>query len=263
MPSKKPHEGYWQERVYPKDKKKKIKEENEFKKSPEPVAFKDSNELKEFIIKLINEQAKELLNYVSVEVVRGDVVLIGSLRTLYEKYLLTNIIKSALPLQKKIRYQLKIKPLKTFSDTKIANEVVETIEKAKIKELIEYNIQVKNGIVYFKAQLQRDDLETKRKIFELISKIEGVRDIVISFPINSVNTPPEEEIEEEIKKIILDRGSIPLNNIRIFVIDGFVFLSGEIKSYNDMLYLEEKVGEIKGVKRVINQLTIGLWVTVF
>jgi osmotically-inducible protein OsmY len=30
-----------------------------------------------------------------------------------------------------------------------------------------------------------------------------------------------------------------------------------------MLYLEEKVGEIKGVKRVINQLTIGLWVTAF
>lgn len=258
MASKKPHEGYWQERVYPKNKKKKAEEENELKKAPEPIAFKDSSELKEFIIKQINEHAKDLLNYISVEVIGGDVVLIGNLRTLYEKYLLFNIIKNSLPLQKKLRDQIKVKPTKTFSDTKIANEVVETIEKAKIKELVEYNFQVKKGVVYFKAQLQHDDPEPKRKIYEIISKIEGVRDIIISYSIDSINTPFEEKIEEEIKKIILDREGLSLNKIRIFVINGIVFLSGEVKSYNDMLYLEEKVSEIKGVKRVINQLTVGL-----
>ncbi len=258
MPSKRPHEGYWQERVYPKDKKKKMKEENELKKTPEPIAFKNSSELKEFIIKQINEQAKDLLNYVSVEVIGGDIVLIGNLRTLYEKNLLLNIIKNSLPLQKKIRDQIKIKPSITFSDTRLANEVVKTIEKAKIKELVEYNFQVKKGVIYFKAQLKRDDLELKNKIYEILSKIEGVKNIVISYSVDSINTPFEEKIEEEIKKIILDRESLSLKKIRIFVINGIVFLSGEVKSYNDMLYLEEKVGEIEGVKRVINQLTVGL-----
>lgn len=258
MASKKPHEGYWQERVYPKNKKKKVEEENELKKAPEPIAFKDSSELKEFIIKQINQHAKELLNYISVEVIGGDIVLIGNLRTLYEKYLLFNIIKNSLPLQKKLQDQVKVKPSKTLSDTKVANEVIETIEKAKIKGLTEYNFQVKKGVVYFKAQLQHDNPEAKRRIYEVISKIEGVKNIVLSYSINSLNTPSEEKIEEEIKKIILDRESLSINKIKIFVINSIVFLIGEVKSYNDMLYLEEKVSEIKGVKRVINQLNIEL-----
>lgn len=257
MPSKKPHEGYWQERVYPVEKKKKI-EEKELVKASEPVTFRDSSELKDFIVKQLRERAEELLNYISVEIQKGDILLIGNLRTLYDKSLLLSIVKNLAPLQK-IRDQVKVKPLKNLSDTQLANEIAEKIgrEGTKIKELIDYDFRVKKGNVYFKAQIQKDDLNSKRKIYEMLAKVEGVKNIIISFSVNSLNTPSEEKIEDEIKKIIMDR-NLTLNRIKIFVVDGVVFLSGEVKSYNDMLYLEEKVSEIKEVKKVINQLIIGL-----
>jgi len=258
MPSKKPHEGYWQERVYPTERKRKIKE-GELKRATEPIAFRNSSELRDYIIKQVKEKAEELLNYISIEIQKGEIIIIGNVKTLYDKNLFLNIIKSSSPFQK-VRDQVKIKPLKNLSDTKLANEVVEVIgrERIKIKELVDHSFRVKGNNLYFKAQINRDELEAKRKIYEMLSKIEGVKNITISFAVNSLNTPSEEKTEDEIKKIILNRGSLSLNKIKIFVAEGVVFLNGEVKSYNDMLYLEEKVSEIKNVKKIFNQLIIGL-----
>ncbi len=253
-----PREEYRQIKIPSKQKKgaeNRSETEETFKQ--EVIAFRDDEELKSYLFREINKKTPTLLNYASIEIKKGIISVIGNVRTLYEKNLFLSTIKELASL--KIRDQLKIKPLNDLSETRLANKIAEVIGKERIgiKGLVGYTFRVKGNTVYFKAQLnKKNDKETENKIYETLSKIEGIKNIVISFSFDSLNIPKEENIEEEIKKIILNREGLNLNKIKIFVIDSTVFLNGEVESYGDMLYLEERVSEIKGLREVFNQLIV-------
>lgn len=258
MAKKRPQDDYGLRKI-PSDHKKRGEDKfdkGEYSDQQQAVVFRSDDELKNYIIDIINKKSPSLLNYASIDIKNGDIYIFGNVKTLYDKDLFLKTINEVAPL--KIHDQLKVKPLINLYDTRLANKIAEVMgkEKTEIKEIVDYNFRVKGNTVYFKVHLNKDNAEAKRKIFETLSKIEGVKSIVISHAFNSLNTPKEEKIEGEIKKIILDRKTLNLNKIKIYVIDSIAFIDGEVESYEDMLYLEEKVSQIDNLKKLFSQLVV-------
>jgi osmotically-inducible protein OsmY len=110
------------------------------------------------------------------------------------------------------------------------------------------------GSVTIKGEV--NSLYEKYKIFEIASKVPGVKAISNQVTINTA-TLPDKEIEANIKEEMIYVSSIwEPDRIKVSVDNGVVFLEGQVSFYHEKLMMETMSSWQKGVKGIVNRLEV-------
>ncbi|HPB33596.1 MAG TPA: BON domain-containing protein [Caldisericia bacterium] len=185
------------------------------------------------------------LNNININVKNGVLNIYGKTETLKEKREIEKIFSSLNV--SKINNFIKIVPNFSVNDF-----MLQSLSKDKLKKMNIFHLRTRvlNKVLYLKGNVETK--EEKEKAYEMASDVPGVVDII-----NGIVTRDEKsidvEIENKISEILKDP-SYQNDRISFISIDGTVFLEGEATNPNSLYSVEEKVGKIKNVKKVINQI---------
>lgn len=185
------------------------------------------------------------LNNININVKNGVLNIYGKTETLKEKREIEKIFSSLNV--NKINNFIKIVPNFSVNDFILQSLSMDKLKKMNIFHL---RTRVLNKVLYLKGNVETK--EVKEKAYEMASDIPGVVDIIngiVSRDEKSIDV----EIENKISEILKDP-SYQNDRISFISIDGTVFLEGEATNPNSLYSVEEKVGKIKNVKKVINQI---------
>lgn len=186
-----------------------------------------------------------LSNNVNINIKNGVLNIYGKVETLKEKKWVEKILESLNV--SKINNFIKIVPKFSVNDF-----ILQSLSMDKLKKLNIFHLRVRvlNRVLYLKGNVET--IEDKEKAYKLSSEIPGIVDII-----NGIVTREEKsidiEIENKIYEILKDR-SYQNDKISYLSINGTVFLEGEATNPNSLYSIEEKVGKIDNVKKVINQI---------
>ena len=185
------------------------------------------------------------LNNININVKNGVLNIYGKTETLKEKREIEKIFSSLNV--SKINNFIKIVPNFSVNDFILQSLSMDKLKKMNIFHL---RTRVLNKVLYLKGNVETK--EEKEKAYEMASDVPGVVDII-----NGIVARDEKsidvEIENKISEILKDP-SYQNDRISFISIDGTVFLEGEATNPNSLYSVEEKVGKIKNVKKVINQI---------
>lgn len=182
---------------------------------------------------------------ININIKNGVLNIYGKVETLKEKKWIEEIL-SSLNISK-INNFIKIVPNFLVNDF-----ILQSLSMDKLKKLNIFHLRVRvlNKVLYLKGNVET--IEDKKKAYELASEIPGIVDII-----NGIVTRGEKsidiEIENKIYEILKDK-SYQNDKITYISINGTVFLEGEATNPNSLYSIEEKVGKIDNVKKVINQI---------
>lgn len=185
------------------------------------------------------------LNNININVKNGVLNIYGKTETLKEKREIEKIFSSLNV--SKINNFIKIVPNFSVNDF-----MLQSLSKDKLKKMNIFHLRTRvlNKVLYLKGNVETK--EEKEKAYEMASDVPGVVDII-----NGIVARDEKsidvEIENKISEILKDP-SYQNDRISFISIDGTVFLEGEATNPNSLYSVEEKVGKIKNVKKVINQI---------
>ncbi len=202
----------------------------------------EDNDLETIAYDILKERN---LNNININVKNGVLNIYGKTETLKEKREIEKILSSLNV--SKINNLIKIVPNFSVNDFILQSLSMDKLKKMNIFHL---RTRVLNKVLYLKGNVETK--EEKEKAYEIASNIPGVVDII-----NGIVTRDEKsvdvEIENKISEILKDP-SYQNDKISYISIDGTVFLEGEATNPNSLYSVEEKVGKIKNVKKVINQI---------
>ncbi|HOK18463.1 MAG TPA: BON domain-containing protein [Caldisericia bacterium] len=202
----------------------------------------EDNDLETIAYDILKERN---LNNININVKNGVLNIYGKTETLKEKREIEKILSSLNV--SKINNLIKIVPNFSVNDFILQSLSMDKLKKMNIFHL---RTRVLNKVLYLKGNVETK--EEKEKAYEIASNIPGVVDII-----NGIVTRDEKsidvEIENKISEILKDP-SYQNDKISYISIDGTVFLEGEATNLNSLYSVEEKVGKIKNVKKVINQI---------
>ncbi len=202
----------------------------------------EDNDLETMAYDILKERN---LNNININVKNGVLNIYGKTETLKEKREIEKILNSLNV--SKINNFIKIVPNFSVNDFILQSLSMDKLKKMNIFHL---RTRVLNKVLYLKGNVETK--EAKEKAYEIASDIPGVVDII-----NGIVSRDEKSIDVEIEnKIseILKEPSYQNDRISFISIDGTVFLEGEATNPNSLYSVEEKVGKIKNVKKVINQI---------
>jgi len=202
----------------------------------------EDNDLETIAYDILKERN---LNNININVKNGVLNIYGKTETLKEKREIEKILSSLNV--SKINNLIKIVPNFSVNDFILQSLSMDKLKKMNIFHL---RTRVLNKVLYIKGNVETK--EEKEKAYEIASNIPGIVDII-----NGIVTRDEKsvdvEIENKISEILKDP-SYQNDKISYISIDGTVFLEGEATNPNSLYSVEEKVGKIKNVKKVINQI---------
>ena len=202
----------------------------------------EDNDLETIAYDILKERN---LNNININVKNGVLNIYGKTETLKEKREIEKILSSLNV--SKINNLIKIVPNFSVNDFILQSLSMDKLKKMNIFHL---RTRVLNKVLYLKGNVETK--EEKEKAYEIASNIPGIVDII-----NGIVTRDEKsvdvEIENKISEILKDP-SYQNDKISYISIDGTVFLEGEATNPNSLYSVEEKVGKIKNVKKVINQI---------
>ena len=202
----------------------------------------EDNDLETMVYDILKERN---LNNININVKNGVLNIYGKTETLKEKREIEKIFSSLNV--SKINNFIKIVPNFSVNDFILQSLSMDKLKKMNIFHL---RTRVLNKVLYLKGNVETK--EAKEKAYEIASDIPGVVDIIngiVSRDEKSIDV----EIENKISEILKDP-SYQNDRISFISIDGTVFLEGEATNPNSLYSVEEKVGKIKNVKKVINQI---------
>ncbi|HRU73695.1 MAG TPA: BON domain-containing protein [Caldisericia bacterium] len=202
----------------------------------------EDNDLETIAYDILKERN---LNNININVKNGVLNIYGKTETLKEKREIEKILSSLNV--SKINNLIKI-----VSNFSVNDFILQSLSMDKLKKMNIFHLRTRvlNKVLYLKGNVETK--EEKEKAYEIASNIPGIVDII-----NGIVTRDEKsvdvEIENKISEILKDP-SYQNDKISYISIDGTVFLEGEATNPNSLYSVEEKVGKIKNVKKVINQI---------
>ena len=118
-----------------------------------------------------------------------------------------------------------------------------------------FNVTIRDdGIVHIQGQV--NTLYDKLRIFDIVSKVRGVKDIEDALIVNTP-TLPNDMIEANVRdQLMLVSSILEPNRIKVRVDNGIVFLSGKVSFQRERIAAETATSWQKGVKGIVDNITV-------
>jgi len=142
------------------------------------------------------------------------------------------------------------------TDLEIQKDVMDQLRWQPILEAAEIGVSVKNGIATLSGQV--NSYPKKLAAEKAARKVSGVKAVIedIHVKIYPDQHKTDLEIAEAVVNALKWNSAVIHENIKINVENGFVTLSGQVEWAYERGMAEIAVENIKGVKLVVNQITI-------
>jgi len=142
------------------------------------------------------------------------------------------------------------------TDLEIQKDVMDQLRWQPILEATEIGVSVKNGIATLSGQV--NSYPKKLAAEKAVKKVSGVKAVIEDIRVKIY--PNQEKTDLEIAEAVVNalqwNAAVNNENIRINVENGFVTLSGQVEWAHERAMAEIAIENIKGVKLVVNQITI-------
>ena len=142
------------------------------------------------------------------------------------------------------------------TDLEIQKDVMEQLRWQPILEATEIGVSVKNGIATLSGQVS--SYPKKLAAEKAVKKVSGVKAVIedIRVVLHPGHEKTDQEIAEAVVNVLKWNSAVTEENIKINVENGFVTLSGQVEWAHERAMAEIAVEIIKGVRLVVNQITI-------
>ncbi|MDO6353725.1 BON domain-containing protein [Caloramator sp. CAR-1] len=199
---------------------------------------------------LLERELKELSMDINVKCVNGHVTLYGIVDTLSEK-LAVEELASRIDGVDSIENSITVSTDGTIEDKEIEENVMNKFKGHP--ELTSVGVQVQRGTAILKGRVKT--LKEKKLAMKLASEALGIKDVVSHVEIDSLYKIDDVTINNRIQTELVNN-NLDRNDIRVFVDNGSVRLTGYVDSLHDMETAEEIAEGIEGVRNVKNFLKI-------
>lgn len=193
-------------------------------------------------------------NDVDVEVKNGVVHLHGTVASLFQKRMATEIagrIKGVVD----VVNELKVVPVTWRTDTAIADDIRAVMTRDPLVDETQVSVAVTNGIALLTGIV---DSVLERNFAERDARsVPGVTDIVNDLTIRS--SPPartDAEIAAEVAGALARDARIDAFRVKVDAHGGVVHLRGSVPTFEAKRLAEEEAWLTAGVRSVINELTV-------
>lgn len=112
----------------------------------------------------------------------------------------------------------------------------------------------KNGKVEIKGTV--DVLYDRYRIFDIVSRVRGVREISDMLIVDAPMRPDEMILSNAEEQIKIMHSILEPNRITLSVDQGVVLMKGVVSFHRERLLLETAVSQIKGVKGIVNEIRV-------
>ena len=147
--------------------------------------------------------------------------------------------------------------MKAFSDEEIKIVILDHINWNTKLDASGVLVSVDNGLVTLAGTVK--SYAEKQEAFESARHVSGVRAVnneIIIFNPEEKKTVSDKKIETAIKNALAWNPHVDEETIDLQVDNGIVTLRGCVRHYSQRLKTESIVSEIKGVKKIINEISI-------
>lgn len=199
---------------------------------------------------LLERELKELSMDINVKCVNGHVTLYGIVDTLSEK-LAVEELASRIDGVDSIENSITVSTDGTIEDKEIEENVMNKFKGHP--ELNSVGVQVQRGTAILKGRVKT--LKERKLAMKLASEALGIKDVVSHVEIDSLYKVDDVTINNRIQTELVNN-KLDRNDIRVFVDNGSVRLTGYVDSLQDMETAEEIAEGIEGVRNVKNFLKI-------
>lgn len=191
---------------------------------------------------------------IDVEVKDGVVKLRGSVPTGYEKRVAAEVA-SRMKGVREIDNQLEAEPSQPRPDEELALDVRATLARDDYVDDSDILVSAERGTVYLSGTVQH---RWERANAELDAwSVAGVLDVINGVAIVSSTTRPDDDIKRDIETEMMRNIRLDPTRIRVDVLDGTVYLRGEVPNMSQKWLAADESWRTDGVREVVNELTVG------
>ncbi len=137
------------------------------------------------------------------------------------------------------------------NNNKLMKEVIDHIGRYYYEQ---FNVSANDGVVTINGQV--NSLNDKYRIFDIVSRIPGVKDIKDMIVVNAADVP-DQVIKQNTEETIHDATSImEPDRIKVSVDNGIIFLNGTLSYYREKKTAESIATWQKGAEGVVDNLKV-------
>ncbi len=118
----------------------------------------------------------------------------------------------------------------------------------------EFTVTSDDGVVQVKGEVKT--VYDKNRISEIISKINGVKEIENLIDVKNSSVPDDSIKADFLQALNLNRSILEPDKINIFVDNGTIRLSGDVTFYREKLMAETIASWIRGVTDIVNNIQL-------
>ncbi|KRQ87179.1 periplasmic protein [Caloramator mitchellensis] len=199
---------------------------------------------------LLEKELKEVALDVNVKCVNGHVTLYGIVDTLSEKLAIEELALRVDGVDS-LENSITISTDGTIEDKDTEENIITKLKGHPELSSVGANVQRGTAILEGRVKTLRD----KKQAMKLASEALGVKEVVSHIEIDSAYKIDDTSINNRIQTELVNN-KLERNDIRVFVDNGSVRLTGYVNSLMDMELAEEIAEGIEGVRNVKNFLKI-------
>jgi osmotically-inducible protein OsmY len=199
----------------------------------------------------------------------GVVTLTGTVAEEFHKSLAQDTV-AGLPGVKSVDNQLRInaEPPPAHSDSWLAAKVRTALLFHRNVSATKTDVEVKDGVVTLRGEAASD--AQKELTAEYARDVDGIKDVKNQMTVSTATEAPGKTIGEriddasitaEVKMALATHRSTSVFKTRVETVNGVVTLTGAAKNAAEKDLVTKLASDIKGVKKVLNNMSIGAVVT--
>ncbi|NLP19004.1 MAG: BON domain-containing protein [Firmicutes bacterium] len=202
-------------------------------------------------------QKEERLEDVVVKVQKGIVHLQGKALTLADEDLARNLaarVKGVVD----VTSSLDVATGHPIEDSAITQMAADALFAAGQVNKYAVSIQTKRGVVYLTGWVETAAM--KEEATGIISGVEGVRRVLNNLLVEEEQSEGDVYLTNIIRQVITQGLNLSLKDIRVFVLNGWVYLGGQVDTIDQREALEDVIrqidGSLGGVEGITNDIVV-------
>ncbi|MGI6226123.1 MAG: BON domain-containing protein [Peptococcales bacterium] len=216
--------------------------------------FHEDDEIEHKVLEKFMNESDLDIKKIGVECDKGTIILRGQASTLGE-------VELAKELAAQVHGVREVRTLVKFSDdvqgvddSSIVNGVELAFATSRMVEAEDINTSCHKGVVTLEGIV--DNNEQKEAAIYIAKTVPGVRKVVEKLRMRHDHEYGDGYLTNKLRRALNEENRVSPAQVKVYVVNEIAYLSGKVYSVDAKKVAEEVAYQTKGIKRVVNDITI-------